>query len=123
MEKKIKTAAETILKILGVFGRSLEVFLVSDALMRDINNKYRGKNKATNVLSFEPADMPYPPGSARPLGTIYLAPKYITNHNEDIRYLLLHGILHLLGYSHEQGARKAKMMEQKEREVISKAEF
>ena len=123
MEKKIKTAAETILKILEVFDRSLEVFLVSDALMRDINKKYRGKNKITNVLSFEPADMPYPSESTRPLGTIYLAPKYITNHNEDIRYLLLHGILHLLGYSHEQGARKAKMMEQKEQEVISKAGF
>jgi len=123
MEKKIKIAAETILKILGISGRSLEVFLVPDDVMRDINKKYRGKNKATNILSFESADMPCPPGSARPLGTIYLAPKYITNHNEDIRYLLLHGILHLLGYSHEKSAREAKVMERKEQEVISKAGF
>ena len=123
MEKKIKTAAETIFKILGVSGRSLEIFLVSDDVMRDINAEYRGKNKATNVLSFESADMPYPPGSARPLGTIYLAPKYITNHNEDIRYLLLHGILHLLGYSHERSVRKAKEMERKEQEIISRAGF
>jgi len=123
MKKKIKIAAETILKILGISGRSLEIFLVSDDVMRDINMEYRGKNKATNVLSFEAANMPCPPESERFLGTIYLAPKYITNHNEDIRYLLLHGILHLLGYSHEQGARKAKMMEQKEQEVISKAGF
>ena len=123
MEKKIKIAAETILKILGISGRSLEIFLVSDDVMRDINTKYRGKNQITNVLSFEAVNMPCPPENARSLGTIYLAPKYITNHNEDIRYLLLHGILHLLGYSHEQSARKAKAMEQKEQEVISKAGF
>ena len=123
MEKKIKTAAENFLKILGIFDCSLEIFLVPDSIMRDINREYRGKDKATNVLSFEAAAMPCLSKAALPLGTIYLAPKYITDHNEDIRYLLLHGILHLLGYTHEQGARKAKAMEQKEKEVISKARF
>ena len=123
MEKKIKIAAEKFLKILGVTNRSLEIFLVSNNVMRDINREYRGKDKATNVLSFEAAAMPFLSKTALPLGTIYLAPKYITDHNEDIRYLLLHGILHLLGYTHEQGTRKAKAMEQKEKEVISKARF
>jgi probable rRNA maturation factor len=120
MEKKLATTAKKILAILGVSGSSLEIFLVSDKVMRDINREYRGRDKETNILSFEAADIPRPGEKLRHLGEIYLAPEYISAHNESISHLLLHGILHLLGYDHEQGARKARVMEKKEEEIIKK---
>lgn len=120
MEKKLAKTAKKILEILGVSGSSLEIFLVSNKVMRDINREYRGKDKETNILSFEAADIPRPDEKLNHLGEIYLAPNYISAHNEDIENLLVHGLLHLLGYDHEQGERKAKAMEKKEKEVIKK---
>lgn len=120
MEKKLAALAEKALKILKISGCSLEIFLVPDAVMRDINREYRGKDKETNILSFEAADVPRPGEKLAHLGEIYLAPGYISAHNEDIEYLLVHGILHLLGYDHEKGERKARIMERKEVEVIKK---
>jgi probable rRNA maturation factor len=122
MEKELKASAEKALSILKISGCSLEIFLVPNAVMRDINREYRGKDKETNILSFEAADMPRPGEKLRHLGEIYLAPEYISAHNEDAEYLLVHGMLHLLGYDHEQGERKARIMEKKEEEVMKKLE-
>jgi len=120
MEKRLEAAAKKVFKILGISGRSLEIFLVPNPVMRDINREYRGKDKETNILSFEAPAVPRPEEKLVHLGEIYLAPEYISAHNEDIEYLLVHGILHLLGYDHEQGERKARIMEKKEEEVIKK---
>ncbi len=120
MEKKLASAAEKILEILEISGRSLEIFLVPNSVMRDINREYRGKDKDKHILSFEAAALTRPGEKLAHLGEIYLAPEYISAHNEDIEYLLVHGILHLLGYDHEQGERKARIMEKKEEEVIKK---
>ncbi len=124
MKKELEAAAQKILEILQISNSSLEIFLVPNKLMADINREYRGKNKATNVLSFEAARVPRPDNNFRHLGEIYLAPKYISDHNEDIRTLLIHGILHLLGYEHEcVNIKKAKLMQNKEKEVAKKAGF
>ncbi len=124
MQKKIKITAQKILEILKISNSNLEIFLVSNELMRNINKEYRGKDRETNILSFKAAKVPRPDSSLRHLGEIYLAPDYISYHNEDIRTLLIHGILHLLGYEHECGnIKKAKLMESKEKEVAKKAGF
>ncbi|MFA5052967.1 MAG: rRNA maturation RNase YbeY [Parcubacteria group bacterium] len=120
MEKKLAEAAKKILKILKISGCHLEIFLVSNKIMRDINKGYRGRDKETNILSFEAADVPRPGEKLRHLGEIYLAPNYISAHNEDISRLLIHGVLHLLGYDHEWGKKAAKEMEEKEEEVMKK---
>ena len=72
--------------------------------MRKINRKFKGKNRPTNVLSFEAEK-----GSLRPdlgnerrfLGEIFLAPDYIRARGEDLGFLFIHGFLHLLGYTHK----------------------
>jgi len=120
MEKKLVVTAKKVLAILGISGSSLEIFLVTDKVMRDINREYRGRDKETNILSFEASDVPRPDEKLCHLGEIYLAPSYISAHNENINHLLVHGILHLVGYDHEQGERKAKEMENKEEEIIKK---
>jgi len=51
------------------------------------------------------------------LGEIFLAPEYVRDHGEDIVFLAVHGLLHLLGYTHD-GERDSIKMERKEREII-----
>ena len=87
----------------------LSVALVSDASMRKLNRRRRGKDKATDVLSF-PLLM-WEEGVRYPeidLGEIYLAPAYISRKpeleestlKEHALFLTVHAILHLLGHDH-----------------------
>ena len=98
---------------------ALGVFLVSDAEMRALNRASRGKDKPTNVLSFEePSRMPHPelPKGTRVLGEIVLAPDLVARKGEDLAELLVHGLLHLFGYTHGT-ARDRIEMETKEDEL------
>ena len=86
---------------------ALSVVFVRSREMCSINSQYRGKDYATDVLSFayegvREDDMPF-------IGEILIAPevavrqavRYGTAPEKEIRKLLVHGILHLLGYDHE----------------------
>jgi probable rRNA maturation factor len=83
----------------GVVG----VAIVSDARVRSLNRRYRGRDAATDVLSFPAAEGPY-------LGDIVIArgvarrQARAAGHGErdELRVLALHGLLHLLGYDHER---------------------
>jgi probable rRNA maturation factor len=90
----------------------VHVALVSDARVRVLNRTYRGKDAATDVLSF-PADTPGRRRSVRTaglLGDIVIArgvarrQARALGHAEriELRVLALHGLLHLLGYDHER---------------------
>lgn len=122
IESGITKSAEEILSLLGLSGCEVDIYLVSDEVMHELNLNYRKKDKPTTVLSFEAPEIPHPETEYRHLGEIYLAPKYISAHNEDIRRLLVHGILHLLGYDHLGKADTARM-ERKEKEILAKAVF
>ncbi len=101
-------------------GGDITCLLTDDEVMRDLNCRFRGKDAATNVLSF-PA-----PETARPhLGDIVLAygvcareaqvqGKTLAQH---LRHLTAHGVLHLLGYDHETDA-DAEVMEGLERAIL-----
>ncbi len=102
----------------GTQGKVVSVVLADDALVRDLNHSYRGRNKATNVLSF--------PGEGEELGDIIMA--YQTVHHEaklqkktfahHMAHLVVHGCLHLLGYDHEN-ARDAMAMEAREVDILA----
>jgi probable rRNA maturation factor len=91
----------------------LTIALVSDARMRALNLRYRGKDYATDVLSF-PAGTDQPGSQSRAsslhLGDIVIARGVArrqarsAGHDgpEELRILALHGLLHLLGYDHER---------------------
>lgn len=78
---------------------------------KKLNKKFRGKNKVTDVLSFESAD----PAS---YGELIFSPDLIKkqaeehelSYREELAYLITHGLLHLLGYEHEHDEKKAKEM-------------
>lgn len=115
LEKRVLRVLYGALRLLTKKDSELEVYLVSNSEMRRINRVSRRKNKVTNVLAFEmPASFPHPQSRKRLLGEIYLAPDYILKKEEDIRYLALHGLLHLLGYDHVKNRDRMKM-EKKER--------
>ncbi|MDE2001655.1 MAG: rRNA maturation RNase YbeY [Patescibacteria group bacterium] len=97
------------------FKKPIDAFLVDSETMRKLNRKYRKKNKATNVLSFQ-APLHFPTDT---LGEIYLDPKYIEKKGEDLVFMLAHGVLHILGYDHIRERDRMKM-ERKEKQLLAK---
>jgi len=116
LEKRLQSLAEEALILMRRPDTSVSVYLISDSLMRELNFKYRRKDKPTIVLSFIEPQIPHPETDKKVLGEIYLAPRYIEKNKEDIDRLLIHGLLHLLGYDHTRKDDKIKM-ENKERDL------
>jgi probable rRNA maturation factor len=118
-ETLAQRAAEAALAVSGADGDAFEVslLLTDDASIQVLNREWRGKDKPTNVLSFP---SPEPPGhhSPRHLGDIALAYETLVREAEDeskplahhYAHLIVHGVLHLLGYDHEVEA-EADIME------------
>jgi probable rRNA maturation factor len=102
------------------------IALSSDLNVQKLNTTFRGKDKPTNVLSFPappmPMDMPFP----RQLGDVVLAIETILSeaHEQDIKpthhlqHLVVHGLLHLLGFDHETDS-DAEAMEALETEILA----
>lgn len=86
-------------------GVSADLFLLSAPTMRRVNRMFRGKDAATNVLSFEwQKEFPHPDGKRRTryLGEIFIAPAVVRKQGDCFPHLVIHGLLHLLGYTHRQ---------------------
>lgn len=106
----------------------LAIRLVGSKEGRALNRHYRGKDYATNVLSF-PAELPegLPPGVRMPLlGDLVICAQVVAREareqgkplNAHYAHLTVHGVLHLLGWDHED-SREADAMEQLEREILA----
>jgi probable rRNA maturation factor len=94
------------------------VLLTTDSTMRRLNRRFRGKNKATDVLSF-PADRSAP-GAKKIAGDLAIgvpmARRQAAEHGHslavEIKVLILHGLLHLAGYDHETDSGRMGRREQ-----------
>ena len=106
----------------------LGIVLTDDAEQRDLNRTWRGKDASTNVLSFaiaDPHEAP-PPGAPVLLGDIVLAFETVAREAAKQRkpladhlvHLVVHGVLHLIGFDHESNA-EAAIMEARETEILS----
>ena len=110
----------------GLIDSEVSVKFTSDAEVRALNAAWRGKDKATNVLSF-PMAAEAELASAQLLGDIVLAHGVCAGEAADRRvqiaihaaHLVVHGTLHLLGYDHETGDEDAEEMEQVERRALA----
>ncbi|HEX3582823.1 MAG TPA: rRNA maturation RNase YbeY [Thermoanaerobaculia bacterium] len=97
----IVTFARRVLRAVDAEPGELSIAFVDDTTMRALNRKFRRKNKTTDVLTF--------PGDAPLLGEIVISLDQARRQAIDekhslateVRYLILHGILHALGYDHE----------------------
>lgn len=107
-------------------GAELCIHLSDDARVRELNARWRGLDKSTNVLSF-PAAPPAGVATARLLGDVVLAFETVAREAAEdnkplpdhFRHLVAHGFLHLLGYDHE-GAADAERMEAMETRILAR---
>ncbi len=107
--------------VLTDMGRqgSLSVHFVGEKKMRAFNKAYRGKDRATDVLSFSMEQLSdiSKNAPAQDFGDIFLCPVYIQRQArrfgvtfaEETKRMLVHGMLHLLGYDHEKKADAVRM--------------
>jgi probable rRNA maturation factor len=96
--------------------------------MRSLNRRYRGRDETTDVLSFALREGQFPGIQPDCLGDIVISvPQAARQAKEaghslsmEIEFLLIHGILHLLGYDHERGKREADRMKKRERLLLKR---
>ncbi len=99
----------------------LSIALMGEGRIKELNKKYRGKNKVTDVLAFNGN-----PKLNLGLGEIVIclpevkknAKKFNTIFKKELARVLIHGILHLLGYEHEKDKGAAEKMEKKQEKYI-----
>lgn len=96
--------------------------MVDDQEIRDLNLRFLGRDRPTNVMAF-PMDGP----EGRLLGDVVISIETAQKEAEErgvpveehVALLLIHGILHLLGYDHERGGEEEKRMREKEEELLA----
>jgi len=119
LEALVTRAAEAALA--GERGRAVTVLLTDDETVRELNGRFRGKDKPTNVLSFPAIENP-----EGFIGDIALAYRVCAREaaeqgktlGDHLQHLVAHGVLHLVGYDHQTDA-EAEAMEALEREILS----
>lgn len=105
----IKKIVEVVLKSEKKSNRDISIVLVDLDKMKTLNQQYRQKNRPTDVLTFPELD-------------IVICPKVVKDNAKsakltfraELARVVIHGVLHWLGYDHEAGQRKAREMQDKE---------
>lgn len=127
IEAVCEQAARAALQAGGLEAGAAELSLVlaDDIMLRRLNREWRGLDKPTNVLSFPAGDAP-PPGAPLLLGDVILAFETVSAEAvtqgkgfcDHLRHLVIHGVLHLLGFDHEESA-EAEVMEALEVRILA----
>lgn len=126
VRRAILTAAETS----DIADSELAIVLTDDSGIRELNMQWRGKDSATNVLSFPASPSPMRAGEPAMLGDIAIAfettrreaeseNKPLHNH---LSHLAVHGFLHLIGYDHDTDD-EAETMEELERRILARLDI
>jgi probable rRNA maturation factor len=124
---KVRRDLKRLLKELDCEGSEISLLLVDDDQIREINKNYLKRDRPTNVISFAMTEGAF--GDVHPeiLGDIILsvetaARDALTGHldfMDEVEFLLIHGLLHLLGYNHENvGSDEAEKMKTREGELF-----
>ena len=125
-EEFLKKVAEKVLEGESASWRNkkteLSIAVVGQGRIRELNKKYRKKNRATDVLAFLYDDSGLASLDARRSGEIVIclrevkknAKRFSLIFEKELARVLIHGILHLLGYNHEKSEKEAEKMRKKE---------
>jgi len=118
LQARLKQAAEAARKA-GRLKGGLTILLADDRKLRALNREFRGRDKATNVLSF-PAGGGYAGDIAIAHGVAAKEAKAAGKRFADhVVHLVVHGVLHLAGYDHER-PKDAKLMEPLEVRILGR---
>jgi probable rRNA maturation factor len=117
--------SSAVLQYLELLDAELSIVLCDDSTIHPLNRDYRGKDKSTDVLSFAQREGEFALLEDNLLGDVIISietTRRQANEREhsvetELRVLLVHGILHLLGYDHIEDD-EAEIMEAKEREIL-----
>ncbi|MCJ7786966.1 rRNA maturation RNase YbeY [Patescibacteria group bacterium] len=116
-EEFLKGVAKKVLGGENKAENNLSIALVGQGRIRELNKKYRKKNKVTDVLTF-----------GEGLNEIVIclrevkknAKGFKSTFKKELARVLIHGILHLLGYNHEKDVKEAEKMEEKQNHYLSR---
>ena len=121
--RRLRRAAQRILALVDQPRAELSLALVGNREIEKLNRRYRNQPKPTDVLSFPAGESVG--GRARLLGDVVISVEQAEEQAEcggwtleqEIERLLIHGILHLLGYDHEHSRKEAQIMRATERKI------
>ena len=109
-ESNLRRLGAEMLILLRRRDAVLDVFLLPHAEIKAIKAKFIKKKTEPNVLAFpEPRHFPHPERAKKYLGEVYLNKDILRKNPERSAPLLLHGILHLLGYDHIKKSQRTAM--------------
>jgi probable rRNA maturation factor len=125
--RQIRSSLVRLLKRLRLSDRELSLLLVDNEEIQEINKCYLGRDNPTNVISFAMSEGDY--GDVNPLllGDIIISVEKALSEGEaagnslkeSLEFLMIHGLLHLLGYDHETGDKEEiRRMQDKEDELF-----
>jgi probable rRNA maturation factor len=117
--KKFAVAAEKFLKSKKLAKKTVSLVFIGDAVMRNLNRRYRGLDKTTDVLSFA--------GDDDLLGEIVISPAQIKrqakeNSNtfeQELVFIFVHGLLHLAGYNDDTEKKRTAMIKMGEKFILN----
>jgi len=121
--RKIKKIALTILELVGEENAELSLALIGNLEIKKLNARYRKKDYATDVLSFPVAGIVLK--EPRLLGDVVVSVEKAAEQakarghssEQELVTLLIHGVVHLIGYDHERSARDARAMRRVEKRI------
>ena len=117
---------EQSLEALGKSEQSATIVFVSDEAIKTLNRKFRGKNYATDVLSFPSAAEAFEDDQQNELGEVVISVQRAAaqarsnglSFSNEMKQLILHGLLHLSGYDHETDKGQMNRLELKLRKRL-----
>lgn len=123
-QKAFVRVAEQVLAAAGEASSELSVELVGDRRMRRLNREYRQKDRTTDVLAFAMRESFSP--DATLLGDVVISVPTARRQakeggralDEELTWLLVHGVLHLCGYDHERSEDEARRMRRREQDIL-----
>jgi probable rRNA maturation factor len=120
--EEVKSLAEAACSVQGIEEQRVTVKCVTEEEIRRLNKEYRKKDNVTNVLTFSYGDNEHDVALCLEVAKREVDEKKIILRDY-VALLLVHAFLHVCGMDHERSEEEAKEMEQKEKNILSKAGF
>ncbi|MBM4315756.1 MAG: rRNA maturation RNase YbeY [Deltaproteobacteria bacterium] len=123
---RIRRSLKRLMKELGCRESELSILLVDDEQIRELNRIYLKRDRPTNVIAFAMTEGEFAPINPLLLGDIVISVETAARDAsagsmdllDEVEFLLIHGLLHLVGHEHEKSYAEAKNMKARERELF-----